>query len=260
MEEIKLKCLNLNMPFSEVEFGLEGQGDILLFAIKLETFFANVFYLSSLCTPKELARSRRYLSENDNKRFVITRGLLRVVLAKVLNKNAEDIEIEIGENKKPKLKNSQGIDFNISHTNDCALIAVSKSPIGVDVESTQNNIDYLPIMDTCFSINEKIFVDNHSDSLKAFYMIWTRKESVLKLFGKGIDDDIKSIEVLDGVNSVEASLFNSENANLQVLSIELHEGKMAALACLDSVNLNQIKFSNLNQDVLNGKQIDPIGV
>lgn len=261
MEQITLNCLNSNLAFSEMNFELHGPDSILLFAVKLETFKDDVFYLSRLCTPKELARSRRYLSENDSKRFVITRGLLRLVLAEVLNKKAEDIELEIGENKKPKLKdNSLGINFNISHSSDCALIAISKSPVGVDVENAQNLIEYAPIMDTCFSINEKIYVDVHADSLKAFYTLWTRKEAVIKLFGKGIDDDIKLIEVLDGQNLVDSAVFDSKNIDLQVLSLDLHEGKIAALACLNSVHLDQLKFINLNEDILKGKQIEQLGV
>lgn len=261
MEQIDLNCLNLNLPFHEMKFDLDAPDSILIFGVKLQTFYTNVFYLSSLCTPKELARSRRYLSENDSMRFVISRGLLRLVLAKILHKEPEDIEIEIGENKKPQLKDkSLKISFNISHTSDCALIAISNSPIGIDVENAQNLIEFEPIMDTCFSINEKIFVDVQADSLKAFYTLWTRKEAVLKLFGKGIDDDIKRIEVLDGHNPVDASVFEAAHSGLKVISFDLFEDKIAALACLNTVNLNSLKFIKLNQDVLKEKQIEPMGV
>lgn len=261
MEKIELNCLNLNLSFSEMLFDLDAPDSILIFGIKLQTFNPNILYLSSLCTPKELARSRRYLSENDSKRFVITRGLLRSLLAQILKKEPKEIEIEIDENKKPQLKDKTlKLHFNISHTSDCALIVISNSPVGVDVEFAQNIIDYQPIMETCFSMNEKIFVDVQADSLKAFYTLWTRKESVLKLFGKGIDDDINRIEVLDGINPVDASLIAAAPIDLQVISFELFDGKIAALACLNTVNTDHVKFIHLKQDVLKEKQIEHIGV
>jgi 4'-phosphopantetheinyl transferase len=261
MEQIKINCLNLGFPPKGLGFTIEEQDSILLYAIKLEDFIAHISYLSGLCSPIELARSRRYLSETDNHRFVVTRGLLRMVLAKILQTEPQLIKIGIGENKKPQLKeNPLGISFNISHTSEYAMIAVSKTLIGVDVEDALNVIDYPPIMEACFSMNEIIFVRTQADALKAFYTIWTRKESILKLIGKGIDDDMKQIEVLNGMNSIDSIVFLQEDRTYQIATFELPEGKIASLACLATVDLEHVKFVNLNSEIFKVEQNDPINV
>lgn len=83
--------------------------------------------------------------------------------------------------------NNYQIDFNLSHSIDLVVCVIStNSSIGIDIEKMTKN--YLGIMPIVFTEDEIHFVNsfrNIKKKLKAFYLIWTRKEALLKAKGKG---------------------------------------------------------------------------
>ena len=83
---------------------------------------------------------------------------------------------------KPFLLN--GIEFNISHSENSVIVAFSNFPVGIDFEfmtpiSTEFISNYL-----CEEENK--FLNESSNKLIALYHIWTRKEALLKCKGTGI--------------------------------------------------------------------------
>ena len=246
-----ITCADTVLALKPLSFEFENADSVFVYAIKISHFIGEISRLSALCNAKELARSRRYLSVNDSNRFVVSRALLRLVLSQFTRQNPESIEIEVGPNKKPILKNKDfDLHFNVSHTRQCALIAVAQSPVGIDVEEALNAIEYAPIMETCFSVNEKIVVNLQADALAAFYKQWTRKEAALKCWGKGIDDDIKSLELLNGFNQFGHGDRVFNGGDLMVMSFEMPEHKIAALACTEKMDMNHVFLSNLTLSFL----------
>lgn len=102
-------------------------------------------------------------------------------------------EITLGENGKPEM---EGIYFNLSHSHDIVICAVSDSPIGCDIER---------IKDAPLRIAERYFSKNECEQLDAlpceeksdlFYRLWTIKESYLKMTGEGLQVPLSRIEVI----------------------------------------------------------------
>lgn len=86
----------------------------------------------------------------------------------------------------PSIKN--GPYFSISHCKSGIAVAVSKQPIGIDIETVRPlKVDL--VKKTMNPLEqEAIFFDTQPDW--AFTRLWTRKEAFLKMKGTGIINDL----------------------------------------------------------------------
>src|SRR5206468_875858 len=83
----------------------------------------------------ERTRMQRFGSDMLRTRYLVGRASLRWVLARTLGVTPRDVAIERGPRGRPRLAFAAGLDFNVSHTADVALIGLSRDArIGVDVE------------------------------------------------------------------------------------------------------------------------------
>lgn len=129
-------------------------------------------------------------------RYIRSRILLRQTLASYLSVAPADLQFAVGEFGKPRL-HDDGLYFNLSHTANRLLIAVSDMPdIGVDIESVNTRRHLDGLARRCFSDVEYrewlgLAVDQR---LKAFYRLWTKKEALVKAIGRGIALGIERCE------------------------------------------------------------------
>jgi len=138
------------------------------------------------------------LKNESDKRLSLCAGIL-------VKKAFEDIEREYLlneiialENGRPGLPKTAGIDFNVSHSGDMAVCALSDSSVGCDIQLMKPTD--AGIAKRFFSEEEKQYVFAGDDPLEItdrFYRIWTRKEAYTKLTGEGILKDFKSFNVLE---------------------------------------------------------------
>ncbi len=127
-----------------------------------------------------------FLHVEDALRSLAGEWLTRLVLSEKLHMNFSEILIEQDKNGKPFYYAPSGIHFNISHSGDWSVCALSELPIGIDIEMVQP-ID-LSIAKDCFTENEFERMTGFADKneqLDYFYTIWTIKESYLKAIGSG---------------------------------------------------------------------------
>src|SRR6476646_11075600 len=74
-------------------------------------------------------RADRFRFESDRRRFCVARASLRLILARYLKSKPGRLQIELGEYGKPYFadaKATQGLRFNLSHSHELALIAISR--------------------------------------------------------------------------------------------------------------------------------------
>ncbi len=84
-------------------------------------------------------------------------------------------EVALSENGKPYLRDNE-LHFNLSHSGELAICAISENPVGVDIEK---------IREVDLKLTEKVFGKKEKMSLEDFFKMWTRKESFLKCLGEG---------------------------------------------------------------------------
>lgn len=188
-----------------------------------------------------------HLSEDENKRadklkveqkknqFVITRGLLRQLLSKCLDKGPGEITFSFEQHCKPYIHdkyNNKSIEFNVSHSGDYALIAMTlENKVGIDIEKINPEIDYKSLSNRFFSDKEKqelISLDK-DDQLDAFYRAWVRKESFIKATGKG---------VAFGLDRFSVSLEENKNTEMEVVT---PDSVSEQWYCYDLINLDNYK-------------------
>lgn len=133
----------------------------------------------------------------DRVRSVVTRAVLRKLLAARAMITPESVLLTVNEYGKPCLQGNMNIEFNVSHAGHFSLIALSNSQrIGVDIEYVDRQIDVNSLGKHVFSPLE------HQPrwlTQLEFIRRWVAKESALKALGVGISEHLQSISILPGV-------------------------------------------------------------
>jgi 4'-phosphopantetheinyl transferase len=141
---------------------------------------------------EEKRRARRFKRPLHQQRFANGRRALRDILATYTEESASSIEFSYGEHGKPTLAGDAaktGLHFNLSHTGDEALCAVSNGRhVGVDIEFHKERVETLKIAARFFSAEESAYLAARRgvDRTRAFYQFWTAKEALLKGEGGGL--------------------------------------------------------------------------
>ncbi len=175
-------------------------GEVHLWVIPLDVPVPLWDRLSQILSPEEQRRAQRFYFAKDRHRYVVTRGTLRLLLAKYLQVPAETIVFAYNEYGKPYIVSPAGksVQFNISHSDAWGLIGVTRFPrIGVDIEKIKTTVDVLAIGKRFFATGEvdKLMQISASARLDYFFSGWTRKEAFIKAIGKGLTFSLQDFEV-----------------------------------------------------------------
>lgn len=168
----------------------DGSVHIWLSYLNLHT--ARLKHLYPLLSDAEKARSERFKFYKHRKRFIASHGFMRSVLSLYCNTSAEQLEFSLKEQGKPKLifnKKQADIRFNLSHSNNLALLAIRACiEVGVDIEFIQKKIGWKKITQRFFTIAEQqaLFSLAEEQQKAAFFQLWTRKEAHMKVTGQGL--------------------------------------------------------------------------
>lgn len=147
----------------------------------------------------ERDRAAKFHFARDRDRYVRGRGFLRHVLGEVLGEDAKSVALRDGLRGKPEVATADGPQFNLSHTGDFAVLAVSQvGPIGIDIEWSNRAIDAAQMAKTCFVASEidALLSVQGTARTHRFYRFWTAKEALMKLTGAGMWLEPTSIELL----------------------------------------------------------------
>ena len=94
------------------------------------------------------------------------------------------------EHGKPFIGGMEDVHFNISHSGDYAICAVSDTEVGCDIEKTGDL--NMSLAERFFTPEEKSIVRSSED----FFKIWVKKESVIKCTGEGMSRGLDTFSVL----------------------------------------------------------------
>jgi 4'-phosphopantetheinyl transferase len=140
--------------------------------------------------PVELARSTSYLSPLDGARFVASRAWLRVILSRYVGAEPARLRLSTSLDGKPALTGEHAglIHFSLSRSADRALVAVSHSPLGADIELVSPRVGLADLIACWFGAAEARCIERGcgGSPLGGFYRHWTAKEAFLKATGRGL--------------------------------------------------------------------------
>lgn len=127
--------------------------------------------------------------------LLLEKGLedyLRICLPKDENGRCI-IRYGYGPQGKPYLKDYPYIQFSLSHSGNVAVLALSDSEVGLDVQEYRGYNE--KIANRFYHEKEIKMLESVSEPEKKerlFYKIWTCKESYIKYTGKGMGEELKS--------------------------------------------------------------------
>ncbi|HSM54600.1 MAG TPA: 4'-phosphopantetheinyl transferase superfamily protein [Candidatus Sulfomarinibacteraceae bacterium] len=162
--------------------------------------------LWALLSDDEQERAARFHFERHRRRFIAARGLLRTTLARYLDCPPRPIRFRYGPQGKPALDHQDKagevahIQFNVAHSADLALIAVTRDRrVGVDLEQRRPLSDAVQIAHRFFSPLEVAAVEaaTGEQQLALFFQIWSRKEAFIKATGQGLSQPLADFDVVD---------------------------------------------------------------
>lgn len=165
-------------------------------------------------SPERKQKVHNSKHEKSRKQSMGAGLLLQKVLALY---HMEQSSVVIGEHGKPMIA---GLEFNLSHSGNLVICAVSDKPIGCDVEMIRKAPER--VAERYFSESEKEYLNQFcgEDYDTEFFRLWTMKESYVKMTGEGMGVSFEAYEIA------------LEDLSARVI----RDGKMQA-CCLSSIDL-----------------------
>lgn len=171
-----------------------------LWRAQLDLSACQIDSLATLLSTDETARANRFHFDTHRQRFIVARGILRLLLGHYLQIAPHDIEFQYSDRGKPFLAGSKQdcLQFNLSHSQAYALYGFTYNhPIGVDLEYIKNALDAVKIAQRFFSESESKLTEEaaEEDRPMKFCQLWTAKEAYLKAVGTGLSGSLSSVEI-----------------------------------------------------------------
>lgn len=152
----------------------------------------------------EVARANRFRFEGDRVRWSRARSALRLVLSRYAGEDPDAIFFAYGKHGKPSLGAATGIEFNLSHSGDWAMIAVTREiPVGVDIERIRPEVEIGMLL-------QRLEETDLPETVPELYHAWTRREAKTKAIG--------------------GALFDKPRGNVHVVDAAAPEGYAASVA------------------------------
>lgn len=165
--------------------------------------------LIEILSPSECQKVKSFRLEEEQNQFLISKALLKLILARYTGQTAQSIQLSYSINGKPYITNKSGVQFNLSHTGNALLIGFTKNvDIGVDIERVNRTVNFSKIIPLLYSEKELETFNSLKDNDKndSFFKSWTCKEAFIKAKGSGLTFPI---------NQLELSLLDGEKVKIQ---------------------------------------------
>jgi 4'-phosphopantetheinyl transferase len=152
--------------------------------------------VKSVLSPDEQSKALRFIFDSDRDRYIVGRGILRLLLSAYNKMKPEDIHFQYGSHGKPSL--SGPIRFNVSHSEAMILYAVAhEREVGVDVEFIRPLAEQDALVEEYLTVNEQFQLRAlpYRQQLEGFLTCWTQKEAYLKACGIGLVDALNRVDL-----------------------------------------------------------------
>jgi len=251
-----MKCSDFpfNSGLGQYNRGRSNQSDLVADRPGLEVYFSRTTYnsprfteLKKYISEEERSRADLFHFDEDRNSYVSSHAMLRIVLSRKLGKEPGDILFVRDEHDKPCL-NGDNLQFNITHTRNAFAFAVSAyNYVGIDMEKVDRKVDYTSIIRNYFSKGDQEFITgSESEIAERFFLLWTRKEALLKALGVGIVTDLKQFSLYTDeenaiVNSLDSFNFGIECENHFIYSCKVEDYLLSiAVPQENNIILNRI--------------------
>jgi 4'-phosphopantetheinyl transferase len=175
-------------------------GEVHVWAVSLQFSNDSLNRLTEILAPAERLRARTFHFDVDRNRYIVGRAAMRTILARYLCVQPERVRLDYGFHGKPQLAGffaETGLQFNLAHCENLAVMALGHRAVGIDVERIREIDGNVAVASTFCSPNELKEFQQLPCARRdaAFFRLWTRKEAWLKATGSGIGHSLQNVEV-----------------------------------------------------------------
>jgi 4'-phosphopantetheinyl transferase len=221
-----------------------NSNDVHIWTITLDNPPLPITELTSFLSEDEQKKSDRYKFDTDRNKFIICRGMLRMILSKYINTDPKSLNFEYTDKGKPSLTNSE-LSFNLSHAENLAVYGITMNKnIGIDIEYLQKKSSFEDIAKRFFLPQEYAQIKQlpEQDKSRAFFYIWTGKEAYFKATGEGISAGLDQIEIsLNDQEKPEIIKIKNDReitTNWQIFNLKLPPDYIGKIVVKSTDNLN----------------------
>jgi 4'-phosphopantetheinyl transferase len=177
-----------------------GAGDVHVWTVPLDEIHGDLSRLIRPLSGAEVAQARRFRFQLDRDRFTKSHAVTRAILGAYLGVSPAQVAIRADGAGKPRLdaqRHPKALCFNLAHSHGLAVLAVSRSEIGIDLEFQRSPADPDAVVRRYFSREESAayFALPRTLRHRAFFAAWTLKEAYLKACGDGLRRRLDSFSV-----------------------------------------------------------------
>ena len=172
-----------------------ARGDVHVWQVDLAAHWPGAH---EMLDDAERARVARFVFEEDQRRYRNSHAALRRILGAYLAVGAAEVRLRADVNGKPAIENGEALAFNLSHSGEWALLALSRdASVGVDIEARIEAARIPELAHSVFTAAEVAALEGleGADLEQAFLRGWTRKEACLKVRGVGLTVEPASLHV-----------------------------------------------------------------
>lgn len=179
-----------------------------LFTVRIESLPAYVLrQLLEQVTADRRSRYERFRNEADAVRSLFSELVVRRIVLERDGIHNDAIVFGANAYGKPELLYPANLHFNVSHSGEWVVCAISDEPVGIDIEEIKP-MD-MEISRRFFSPieHEQLVGLPETEQVDRFYELWTLKESFVKAVGMGLSMPLDSFSFIFGsANDCEVQL------------------------------------------------------
>jgi 4'-phosphopantetheinyl transferase len=231
------------IPDPDGNEGREGQQRsapvVDIWRVGLHQYSPALQALNALLCSDDRVRRDHFATIAQRNAFTVAHGATILILAAATGRDPRDLLIEhapcsgCGEpHGKPMLGgDASGVFFNIAHSSELALVAVSTEEVGIDVEDQLSAADLEA--DECWlsqTESERLTWVSLAERQAELLRTWVRKEAYLKGDGTGLNTDPQTITLVRKHSGWGRSGGDELKCGWHVFDLDLGPGSVGALA------------------------------
>jgi len=217
-----------------------GEHEVHVWVASVASAAGYITQFRELLSDDENARASQFRFEKNRHEFIVSRGMLRTLLASYLGGSAAGLRFTYSAHGKPRLEEARNpgtLTFNLSHSDGVIVCAFARNrEVGVDVEKMREDFSTEEIAERFFSAGERTALRAlpAEHRRQGFFNCWTRKEAYIKARGEGLSLPLHQFDV--SLSPAEpAALLRTrpeadEASRWSLHDLEVHPGYAAALA------------------------------
>ena len=185
---MKTSKINISGAEQELEFPVLKSGEIHLWRVSLTPDKGLLKQCELALSSRELGRMEFFDFEKVKQNYLVSQGVLRILLGNYLSVKPNEIQLDRHAKGKPFCVNDKGLFFNISNSGGYCVFAFTRiGELGIDLEEVRPLADLEEMIAKNFSFEEKLYIrQKKEEELRRFFFMWTVKEAYLKAIGVGM--------------------------------------------------------------------------